>query len=53
MQTVVYYRSYSGTYCDICDVTDHDTEDCPEQTFESLSSDGVPQIGNTSCIDNK
>ena len=36
---------YSGTYCDICDVTEHDTEECPEQTFESVFQDGLAQIG--------
>ena len=39
--------SSSGTYCDICDVTDHDTEDCPEQMYESLSQDTEAQTGKT------
>ena len=38
-------------YCDICDVIDHETEDCPIQTFESLSPDGMAQIGELSnCV---
>lgn len=43
-QESVPSTSYSGTYCDICDVTEHDTEECPEQTFESVSPDGLAQI---------
>ena len=45
MQSVVYCRSYSGTYCDNCDVTDHDIEDCLELISENLSPDRLAEIG--------